>query len=189
MGRPRGFDEDQAVQAAIGVFAERGYDGTSVDDLVASLGVHRNSLYKTFGSKGGLYTRALRWHVEHQVRPLVAAVAAAGDIAEAMRRVLAADAAEPGFDLLLRAAVERAPVDPEIAEMVNGCLGELDEALGHVLIAEQPGAEKAARVAALTTALTATVLGLRLRARAGASDTQTTEAGGAVAHQFSRHEI
>ena len=189
MGRPRGFDEDQAVQAAIGVFAERGYDGTSVDDLVASLGVHRNSLYKTFGSKGGLYTRALRWHVEHQVRPLVAAVAAAGDITEALHRALATDAARPGFDLLLRAAVERAPADPEVAEMVNRCLGELDEALGRVLIAEQPSADKTARVAALTTALTATVLGLRLRARAGASDTQTTEAGGAVARQLTRHEI
>ncbi|MEU5941221.1 helix-turn-helix domain-containing protein [Micromonospora sp. NPDC047548] len=189
MGRPRGFDEDQVVQAAAEVFADRGYDGTSVDDLVAALGVHRNSLYKTFGSKRGLYMAALHWHVEHQVRPLVMAVSAAGDITEALHRALATDAAKPGIDLLLRAAVERAPIDPEVAEVVTWCLQELDEALGRVLIAGHPGADETARVAALTTALTATVLGLRLRARAGASDTQTIEASGAVADRLSRHEI
>ncbi|MGC4789620.1 TetR/AcrR family transcriptional regulator [Micromonospora sp. DT178] len=189
MGRPRGFDEEQAVQAAVEVFADQGYDGTSVDDLVAKLGVHRNSLYKTFGSKRGLYTRALRWHVEHQVRPLVMAVSAADDITEALHRALAADAAQTGFDLLLRAAVERAPIDAEVAEIVAGCLQEFDEALGRVLIATYQGADETARVAAPATELTAAVLGLRLRARAGASGTHTTEAGGAVADQLSRHEI
>jgi TetR/AcrR family transcriptional repressor of nem operon len=189
MGRPRGFAEDQVVQAAAEVFAEQGYDGTSIDDLVARLGVHRNSLYKTFGSKRGLYTRALRWHVEHQVRPLVMAVSAAGDITEALRRVLAIDAAQPGIDLLLRAAVELAPMDSEVAETVAGCLQEFDEALGRVLITTDEGPDDTARVAALATALTATALGLRLRARAGASETQTTAAGRAVADRLSRHDF
>ncbi|MBF6150402.1 helix-turn-helix domain-containing protein, partial [Nocardia nova] len=53
MGRPRGFDEDEVIAAAARLFAERAYDGVSVDDLVNHLGVHRNSLYKVFGSKRG----------------------------------------------------------------------------------------------------------------------------------------
>ena len=59
MGRPRGFDEQDAVAAATTVFRERGYAATSVDDLVAATGVHRGSLYGVFGSKHGLFLRVL----------------------------------------------------------------------------------------------------------------------------------
>src|SRR5690242_8879114 len=110
MGRPRTFDEDEVITAAADLFAARAYDGISVDDLVTHLGVHRNSLYKVFGSKRGLYLAALRWHLEHQVRPLLATVAAAADPARAMREALSADGT-PALDLLLLAMVERAPVD------------------------------------------------------------------------------
>ncbi|WP_290055629.1 TetR/AcrR family transcriptional regulator, partial [Amycolatopsis solani] len=51
MGRRRAFDEDEVVHAAVKLFGGRAYDGVSVNDLVTHLGVHRNSLYKTFGSK------------------------------------------------------------------------------------------------------------------------------------------
>ena len=67
VGRPRGFDEAEVVTAAVGLFAARSYDGISVDELVTALGVHRNSLYKTFGSKRGLYLRALRQAVDQGV--------------------------------------------------------------------------------------------------------------------------
>ncbi|WP_280181084.1 helix-turn-helix domain-containing protein, partial [Nocardia farcinica] len=69
MGRPRGFDEDEVIAAAARLFAERAYDGVSVDDLVDHLGVHRNSLYKVFGSKRGLYLAALRWYRPRHRRP------------------------------------------------------------------------------------------------------------------------
>ncbi|MFD0635702.1 helix-turn-helix domain-containing protein [Catenulispora yoronensis] len=61
MGRPKAFDETDAVLAAAALFADRVYAGVSVDDLVVALGVHRHSLYRTFGSKRGLYLAALRW--------------------------------------------------------------------------------------------------------------------------------
>ena len=96
MGRPRSFDEDVAVTRAAAVFAELGYEGASVDDLVQRLGVHRGSLYSTFGSKRALYLRVLGDHVDGL-------------------------AGEAGADLtlLLRAAVERAPVDREAAALVG----------------------------------------------------------------------
>src|SRR5215218_1639371 len=114
MARPRGFDEDEVVRRAVDLFASRAYDGISVDDLVAQLGVHRNSLYKTFGSKRGLYLAALRWHLTHQLRPLLATVAAAPDMAEALRLALSADA-RADLGLVLLATVERAPEDREVA--------------------------------------------------------------------------
>ena len=134
MGRPRAFDEDEVVRAAVGLFGGRAYDGVSVDDLVTHLGVHRNSLYQVFGSKRGLYLRALRWSLQHQVRPLLQHA----DLA----RLTAGD----GLDLLLLAAVERAPVDPEVAQEVGAVLAELDAAAGRA-------------------GVTAALLGLRLRAR------------------------
>ncbi|MFQ1000633.1 TetR/AcrR family transcriptional regulator [Modestobacter sp. SSW1-42] len=98
MGRPRSFDEEVAVARAGGLFAELGYEGTSIDDLVQRLGVHRGSLYSTFGSKRALYLRVLREHVDTLDHPA---------------------APETDLTLLLRAAVERAPVDAEAATLVH----------------------------------------------------------------------
>jgi TetR/AcrR family transcriptional repressor of nem operon len=127
MGRPRGFDEDEVVRAAAELFALHSYDGTSVDDLVNHLGVHRGSLYKTFGSKRGLYLRALRRHVDDDVTALARSVAGAGDQAQAVGLVLAAG---PRLGLLFHAMVERAPVDPEAAAETTRALSLLDGATG-----------------------------------------------------------
>jgi AcrR family transcriptional regulator len=109
VGRPRAFDEATVVAAAAALFASRAYDGISVDDLVNHLGVHRNSLYQTFGSKRGLYLTALRWHLDHEIRP-------------ALR-----DNTAPALDFVLLAAAERAPADPEVATEITRILAEFDE--------------------------------------------------------------
>lgn len=49
MGRPRGFDEDIILEAAAGAFARGGYEGTSIDDLVRTLGLHSGSLHQARG--------------------------------------------------------------------------------------------------------------------------------------------
>jgi AcrR family transcriptional regulator len=63
-GRPRSFDEGDAVERAIRVFRLKGYDGVTVDDLVAGMGVGRPSLYSVFGDKRTLFLRALRAYAE-----------------------------------------------------------------------------------------------------------------------------
>ncbi|MEH0407481.1 TetR/AcrR family transcriptional regulator [[Kitasatospora] papulosa] len=148
MGRPRAFDEDEAVRAAVGLFGGRAYDGVSVDDLVSHLGVHRNSLYKTFGSKRGLYLVALRRHIADDVRPLLDALAEATDAATALRLVTSAD-----LGLLLLAAIERSPVDEEAAFEVTAALDSVDRAIADALGVP----------ADLATALTAAALGILLR--------------------------
>jgi TetR/AcrR family transcriptional repressor of nem operon len=163
MGRPRGFDEEEVVRAAVAIFARRPYDGVSVDDLVTSLGVHRNSLYKTFGSKRGLYLAALRWHLRHDVRPLLDRLA--DEVADAVRQAVGAD-----LDLLLMATLEQAPVDPEVAAEVSQVWHEFDRAMNRTAGEGDP----------VGMALTATVIGLRLRGRAGASPVQTDAAGALV---------
>ncbi|QHC18864.1 TetR family transcriptional regulator [Streptomyces sp. GF20] len=148
MGRPRAFDEGEAVRAAVRLFGGRAYDGVSVDDLVGHLGVHRNSLYKTFGSKRGLYLIALRRHLADDVRPLLDALGGAPDAATALRLVTGTD-----LSLLLLATVERAPVDEEVASEVAAAWAAVDQAIADALGVPVD----------LAAALTATALGILLR--------------------------
>lgn len=59
MPRTKSFDPDQALDSAMRAFWARGYEATSVDDLVAATGINRASLYGTFGDKHALFLKAL----------------------------------------------------------------------------------------------------------------------------------
>jgi|SRR5450830_4196 len=63
-GRPRSFDEKGALEKATQVFWSKGYDGVTIDDLVAGMGVGRPSLYAIFGDKRTIFLRALRAYAE-----------------------------------------------------------------------------------------------------------------------------
>ena len=63
-GRPRSFDELEALQRATQVFWSKGYDAVTIDDLVAGMGVGRPSLYSVFGDKRTLFLRVLRAYAE-----------------------------------------------------------------------------------------------------------------------------
>jgi AcrR family transcriptional regulator len=63
-GRPRSFDEGEALEKATQVFWSKGYDGVTIDDLVDGMGVGRPSLYSFFGDKRTLFLRVLRAYAE-----------------------------------------------------------------------------------------------------------------------------
>ena len=122
MGRRRTFIESEAIDSATAVFAERGFAGASVDDLVRATGVNRASLYGVFGSKDGLFQRCL-----------TEALAA---LSPADTSGSPADAAEAGhekLDLVLVALMEIAPGDAAVREALEVALnraGVTAEALG-----------------------------------------------------------
>ena len=64
LGRPRGFDADEALEQAVLVFWAQGYDGASLDDLTGAMGITRTSMYRAFGNKEELFRKALARYAE-----------------------------------------------------------------------------------------------------------------------------
>ena len=131
MGRRRTFIESEAISSATAVFAERGFAGASVDDLVRATGVNRASLYGVFGSKDGLFQRCLT-----EALTALSAATASGRPADA------AGAGREELDLILVALMEIAPGDPTVREALESALDRTDitaEALGRRLL-ERAGA-------------------------------------------------
>jgi AcrR family transcriptional regulator len=83
-GRTREFDADEALDRALGVFWARGYEGATLPELTAAMGINRPSLYAAFGNKEQLFLRALD---RYQAGPL-------SFVAPALREPTARAAAE-----------------------------------------------------------------------------------------------
>ncbi len=116
MPRPREFDEDAALEAAMRLFWRHGYEGTSLADLTEAMGINRPSLYATFGNKEELFRRAV---ARYAAGP-GAAVVAAMDLPTARATV----------EELLRVYAEAAsqPARPLGCLLVNGAMSASPEA-------------------------------------------------------------
>ena len=66
-GRPRAFDTDEALDAAVEVFWRRGFAGASLTELATAMGVNKPSVYGAFGDKAQLFQAALRRYVERNM--------------------------------------------------------------------------------------------------------------------------
>jgi TetR/AcrR family transcriptional repressor of nem operon len=66
------FDRDEVLDLAMALFWERGYEATSIQDLVEATGVNRGSLYATFGNKKRLFLAVLDQYADKVGKPLMA---------------------------------------------------------------------------------------------------------------------
>jgi TetR/AcrR family transcriptional repressor of nem operon len=84
MGRPREFDREQALGKAMDAFWTKGYEGTSVQDLVDTMGIHRASLYDTFGSKRDLFMEVIERYSAHVLSTVFSPLSSEAGVRERM---------------------------------------------------------------------------------------------------------
>src|SRR5688500_16245789 len=98
-GRPRSFDRDTALAAAMKLFWRKGYTATSIADLCEAMGIGSPSLYAAFKSKEALYAEALAYYDDNHSHLIFAPFEAGETAREAIEAFLMASAATlPGGD-------------------------------------------------------------------------------------------
>lgn len=126
------FDADEVLGRAMQAFWARGYEATSMQDLVDCTGINRGSLYATFGGKRAFFLAALRMYDEKMRRKLIADIEARYAPREAIRRMFlafAANVSECGGNrgcFLTNTALELAAHDPEAGKIVARSQEEIE---------------------------------------------------------------
>ena len=173
MARPREFDEDTVLDAAMRCFWAQGYDATSVRDLAAEMGITGASLYNAFGDKRSLYRRAWDRYLARSVRDRVARLAhlppidaITGFFEEIVERSVT-DGQRRGC-LLVNSAMEVALRDTEFGEIVERELVYLEAFFHRCVVAGQQEGTVTSRQSAdsLAKLLLSVLLGIRVLARA-----------------------
>jgi TetR/AcrR family transcriptional repressor of nem operon len=127
-GRPREFDIDKALDQAIRVFRERGYNATSIGDLIDAMGLASGSIYKAFKDKRAVFLAAFDRYMSLRKDQIAHVAATAKPSRQRLRDVLAFYVeSSKGIEgrrgcLVVGSAVELAIVDREVAMRVNNSL-------------------------------------------------------------------
>ncbi|MCG8968408.1 MULTISPECIES: TetR/AcrR family transcriptional regulator [Streptomyces] len=136
MARTKEFDPDAALRAALELFWRRGYEATSMSDLVEHLGVGRASLYATFGNKRELYLKALERYEQGLLPDLLADLARPGPALPGVRSLVRRYAVEATAEdlrgrgcFVTNTAAELAPHDPVAARRVERNWDQLETVL------------------------------------------------------------
>ncbi|WP_458243631.1 TetR/AcrR family transcriptional regulator [Streptomyces sp. MAI_2237] len=185
MARTKEFDPEAALQAALELFWQRGYEATSMSDLVDHLDIGRASIYATFGSKHELYLKALDRYDRAGLPPIMRELSRPGPALPAVRAVVRRYAAEAADDRLRRSgclvtntAAELAPHDPAAARRVERNWDQLETVLHSALLRAQAQGELPAGRDPLALARTLLVLmqGLRVVGKASGDPARVRDA-------------
>lgn len=140
MARPREFDTDAVIHAAMDVFWTHGYEDASLAHLLKGTGLSRGSLYKAFEGKQLLFIQALQHYAELEVWPAVAMLGDTGGV-DGLERIAQVFYSIPqeirsGDSrgcLLCSAAAGRAAHETDVAGLIQGMLASLTQAFGAAL--------------------------------------------------------
>ncbi|MFF9064921.1 TetR/AcrR family transcriptional regulator [Streptomyces sp. NPDC014891] len=148
MARTKEFDPDAALQAALELFWARGYEATTMSDLVERLGIGRASIYATFGNKHTLYLRALDRYLETRDPRIVEELSAPGPALPAVRALVRRFAAEASADgerangcFVTNSAAELGPHDTAVARRVELSWEQIETLLYAALTRARAGGE------------------------------------------------
>ncbi|MBT1444716.1 TetR/AcrR family transcriptional regulator [Shewanella sp. JM162201] len=167
MARNCNFCKEEKLEQAMNLFWQKGYEGTSVADLVEHLGINRFSLYNSFGDKLTLYRDALRRYLYTRGLTGLAALEADNAGMEALQTLVeefAAKQKDQRFGCFMQnALLERCVEDEEVKRLGDELFARLNQAFFKVIARYQPPE----RASALAAFLVMQLQGIRVLGKSG----------------------
>jgi TetR/AcrR family transcriptional repressor of nem operon len=148
VGRPREFDEEQVLDAAMKAFWANGYESTSLADLVSVTGLHKGSLYQAFGDKHALFIQTLKRYLlnirHHKNQVLDGADTPLGGIRAVLHGFIdmsEGDTSCPRGCMAVKTLSEMAPHDSEVRRIMDEHKNTMHASIKRRLIDAQAGGE------------------------------------------------
>jgi AcrR family transcriptional regulator len=176
MARPKEFERDTALQQAIKVFADHGFEGTSTEALMQAMGISRQSMYDTFGDKRQLYLEALQHYNANSVSALIKNLHTGSSPIKGLEAALLAFAAKPAADgpahcMGTSAICEFGRSDQQVSLVTDTSsrivLSAFERLIGEAKEAGETGPDIDVQAAAQF--MLATISGMKIAARGGAT--------------------
>lgn len=136
VGRPREFDVEDVLDAAMQAFWAKGYEATSLTDLVAATGLLKGSLYQAFGDKHSLFLQSLNRYLEAMHRQKNEILQQAATPLEGIQNVLHrlidmvdGDSACPKGCMAINTLIELAPHDRKVQQIMDDHIGNMRKSM------------------------------------------------------------
>lgn len=146
MGRSKEFDTTLVLHKAMEIFGHYGYEGTSLQNLLDGLGIARQSLYDTYGTKKDLFILAVKHYVNEKSAAAVSILERPGSVKESVAAIfkeivtVLKDEQRRNECFILHSAIDQVPHNPEIAQLFRQDSDRLEEAFYTALVrARQQG--------------------------------------------------
>ncbi|MEK3909903.1 TetR/AcrR family transcriptional regulator [Paenibacillus sp. FSL H7-0331] len=140
MGRSKEFDTTLVLHKAMEVFGHYGYEGTSLQNLLDGLGIARQSLYDTYGTKRDLFILAVKHYVNEKTAAVISYLKRPGSVKEAIAAIFSEAVAVLKDEhrrkecFIMHSAIDQVPHDPEIADLFKQDMERLEQAFYEALV-------------------------------------------------------
>ncbi|WP_028530859.1 TetR/AcrR family transcriptional regulator [Paenibacillus sp. HW567] len=149
MARHKEFEVNEVLDKAIQLFWMQGYEKTSMQELVEYMGIHRRSIYDTFGDKHALYMCALKRYADIQSNKMSLLVERQEPVKEILRHFLETTLEKEGDPqgcLLVNSGVELGLLDQEVSSFVEDSYSKTEKLLYNLILAGQQTGEIEAKL-------------------------------------------
>ena len=171
MARPREFDEHQVIENLMKIFWDKGYEATTMQDLVKASGLLKGSLYGAFGDKQTIYLAALKHYNRTRIQAGIDILNGEGRARQKIARLFdnVIESTKRGLFgggcLLCNASLEKAVSDKQVKNEVKTTIRRLKVAIMDALKLENVNEDQAASLAAF---IVSAYFGTRVLAKGGA---------------------
>ncbi len=130
-GKPLSFERDKVLARAMELFWQKGYERTSMSDLLAYMGIQRQSFYNTFGSKEKIFIEAIALYSDTMFKEFITLLDQPGNPIENVKQMLKlweGMVIEYGGCMLCNSISEFSPNNPEVADLLKEKIKRLEAA-------------------------------------------------------------